>query len=187
MELEDKDLSLNYRTHCDPRLNYEQSLGELIAARRIIPDPCRCRFPCCRPPQGQEAWRGPKEYLRCPRDVVKNLLVLIFMFMSCTFFVCPSVMHSPTWLRYSSQLRQAISKIYSNYVWRNWADTIKLRSFGNCNPCVVADLCKYLTLRPESSPLPYLCKSWAEDGERRSRRGDAAMVVTGLNTPQLLH
>lgn len=28
MELEDKDLSLNYRTHCDPRLNYEQSLGE---------------------------------------------------------------------------------------------------------------------------------------------------------------
>lgn len=26
MELEDKDLSLNYRTHCDPRLNYEQSL-----------------------------------------------------------------------------------------------------------------------------------------------------------------
>lgn len=28
MELEDKDLSFNYRTHCDPRLNYEQSLGE---------------------------------------------------------------------------------------------------------------------------------------------------------------
>lgn len=27
MELEDKDLNLNYRTHCDPRLNYEQSLG----------------------------------------------------------------------------------------------------------------------------------------------------------------
>lgn len=27
MELEDKDLSFNYRTHCDPRLNYEQSLG----------------------------------------------------------------------------------------------------------------------------------------------------------------
>ncbi|BEJ11889.1 hypothetical protein CspHIS471_0203490 [Cutaneotrichosporon sp. HIS471] len=26
MELEDKDLNLNYRTHCDPRLNYEQSL-----------------------------------------------------------------------------------------------------------------------------------------------------------------
>ncbi|KAL1412635.1 hypothetical protein Q8F55_000382 [Vanrija albida] len=26
MELADKDLSLNYRTHCDPRLNYEQSL-----------------------------------------------------------------------------------------------------------------------------------------------------------------
>lgn len=26
MELEDKDLSLNYRTHCDPRLNFEQSL-----------------------------------------------------------------------------------------------------------------------------------------------------------------
>jgi 3-deoxy-7-phosphoheptulonate synthase len=26
MELEDKDLSFNYRTHCDPRLNYEQSL-----------------------------------------------------------------------------------------------------------------------------------------------------------------
>lgn len=26
MELEDKDLSTNYRTHCDPRLNYEQSL-----------------------------------------------------------------------------------------------------------------------------------------------------------------
>jgi 3-deoxy-7-phosphoheptulonate synthase len=28
MELEDKDLSFNYRSHCDPRLNYEQSLGE---------------------------------------------------------------------------------------------------------------------------------------------------------------
>jgi hypothetical protein len=28
MELEDKDLSFNYRTHCDPRLNYEQSLGK---------------------------------------------------------------------------------------------------------------------------------------------------------------
>ena len=26
MELEDKDLSFNYRSHCDPRLNYEQSL-----------------------------------------------------------------------------------------------------------------------------------------------------------------
>jgi 3-deoxy-7-phosphoheptulonate synthase len=26
MELQDKDLSFNYRTHCDPRLNYEQSL-----------------------------------------------------------------------------------------------------------------------------------------------------------------
>ena len=26
MELEDEDLSFNYRTHCDPRLNYEQSL-----------------------------------------------------------------------------------------------------------------------------------------------------------------
>lgn len=30
MELEDKDLSFNYRTHCDPRLNYEQSLGQLL-------------------------------------------------------------------------------------------------------------------------------------------------------------
>lgn len=26
MELEDEHLSFNYRTHCDPRLNYEQSL-----------------------------------------------------------------------------------------------------------------------------------------------------------------
>ena len=26
MELQDKDLSFKYRTHCDPRLNYEQSL-----------------------------------------------------------------------------------------------------------------------------------------------------------------
>ncbi|WVN85865.1 uncharacterized protein L203_101017 [Cryptococcus depauperatus CBS 7841] len=26
MELEDRDLSFNYKTHCDPRLNYEQSL-----------------------------------------------------------------------------------------------------------------------------------------------------------------
>jgi 3-deoxy-7-phosphoheptulonate synthase len=31
MELADKDLSTNYRTHCDPRLNYEQSLGESCA------------------------------------------------------------------------------------------------------------------------------------------------------------
>lgn len=28
MDLMDKDLSLNYLSHCDPRLNYEQSLGE---------------------------------------------------------------------------------------------------------------------------------------------------------------
>ena len=37
MELEDKDLSFNYRSHCDPRLNYEQSLGECCAchARRL--------------------------------------------------------------------------------------------------------------------------------------------------------
>jgi 3-deoxy-7-phosphoheptulonate synthase len=26
MGLKDKDLSTNYQTHCDPRLNYEQSL-----------------------------------------------------------------------------------------------------------------------------------------------------------------
>lgn len=42
MELEDKDLSFNYRTHCDPRLNYEQSLGEYwcdlgLMDRRRIP------------------------------------------------------------------------------------------------------------------------------------------------------
>lgn len=28
MDLMDKDLSLNYLSHCDPRLNYEQSLGK---------------------------------------------------------------------------------------------------------------------------------------------------------------
>ena len=33
MELEDKDLSFNYRTHCDPRLNYEQSLGKCRSGR----------------------------------------------------------------------------------------------------------------------------------------------------------
>lgn len=33
MELEDKDLSFNYRTHCDPRLNYEQSLGPVFFLR----------------------------------------------------------------------------------------------------------------------------------------------------------
>jgi len=32
MELEDKDLSFNYRSHCDPRLNYEQSLGKSYTA-----------------------------------------------------------------------------------------------------------------------------------------------------------
>ena len=32
MELEDKDLSFNYRTHCDPRLNYEQSLGQSFSS-----------------------------------------------------------------------------------------------------------------------------------------------------------
>lgn len=36
MELEDKDLSFNYRTHCDPRLNYEQSLGGLNSLENWI-------------------------------------------------------------------------------------------------------------------------------------------------------
>jgi 3-deoxy-7-phosphoheptulonate synthase len=35
MELADKDLSFNYRTHCDPRLNYEQSLGGSPETREI--------------------------------------------------------------------------------------------------------------------------------------------------------
>lgn len=42
MELEDKDLSFNYRTHCDPRLNYEQSLGRLFAvemSKSLLADP----------------------------------------------------------------------------------------------------------------------------------------------------
>jgi 3-deoxy-7-phosphoheptulonate synthase len=30
MDLMDKDLSLNYLSHCDPRLNYEQSLGKSL-------------------------------------------------------------------------------------------------------------------------------------------------------------
>lgn len=34
MDLMDKDLSLNYLSHCDPRLNYEQSLGELKPGSR---------------------------------------------------------------------------------------------------------------------------------------------------------
>lgn len=38
MELEDKDLSFNYRTHCDPRLNYEQSLGKLAMRGRLMTD-----------------------------------------------------------------------------------------------------------------------------------------------------
>jgi 3-deoxy-D-arabino-heptulosonate 7-phosphate (DAHP) synthase class II len=52
MELEDKDLSFNYRTHCDPRLNYEQSLGEFDSWFHIdrakawnTTDACRRRFP----------------------------------------------------------------------------------------------------------------------------------------------
>lgn len=32
MDLMDKDLSLNYLSHCDPRLNYEQSLGMSFSA-----------------------------------------------------------------------------------------------------------------------------------------------------------
>jgi 3-deoxy-7-phosphoheptulonate synthase len=38
MELEDKDLSFNYRTHCDPRLNYEQSLGEYYTRGKLMID-----------------------------------------------------------------------------------------------------------------------------------------------------
>ena len=34
MDLMDKDLSLNYLSHCDPRLNYEQSLGESLPLLR---------------------------------------------------------------------------------------------------------------------------------------------------------
>lgn len=49
MELEDKDLSFNYRTHCDPRLNYEQSLGGLnsleIGSKCLSAGPCfRCQL-----------------------------------------------------------------------------------------------------------------------------------------------
>lgn len=41
MELSDADLARNYKTHCDPRLNYEQSLdvafilSEVIRAQRL--------------------------------------------------------------------------------------------------------------------------------------------------------
>lgn len=36
MELADEDLSTNYRTHCDPRLNYEQSLGEYAYGSKCL-------------------------------------------------------------------------------------------------------------------------------------------------------
>lgn len=36
MDLMDKDLSLNYLSHCDPRLNYEQSLGKYPRCRTSL-------------------------------------------------------------------------------------------------------------------------------------------------------
>ena len=33
MQLEEKELGLRYLSFCDPRLNFEQSLGELIPLR----------------------------------------------------------------------------------------------------------------------------------------------------------
>lgn len=52
MDLMDKDLSLNYLSHCDPRLNYEQSLGRpslstfSTAGKNLLSLVVRrCRFP----------------------------------------------------------------------------------------------------------------------------------------------
>lgn len=62
MELKDKDLSFNYRTHCDPRLNYEQSLGKCQSGKGkgkgSAEKGCfsrRRRLPHLGPPQGEEA------------------------------------------------------------------------------------------------------------------------------------
>lgn len=72
MELEDKDLSFNYRTHCDPRLNYEQSLGGLnsleIGSKMLIgwtlfSLPTRRRILACRLSQVKEKRRKTARYL----------------------------------------------------------------------------------------------------------------------------
>lgn len=59
MELEDKDLSFNYRTHCDPRLNYEQSLGKY---QDLKLSNGRCRILDCRQSQVETQRRGTKRY-----------------------------------------------------------------------------------------------------------------------------
>jgi hypothetical protein len=82
MELEDKDLSLNYRTHCDPRLNYEQSLGELLVevihkVHRLTFS--RRRVPRRRPPQVAEARQGSSESLWCSwKELINIQLSLIY-------------------------------------------------------------------------------------------------------------
>jgi hypothetical protein len=60
MELEDKDLSFNYRTHCDPRLNYEQSLGE---SEQLHEPDDRRRFLDCGSLKGEAERRGSTGYL----------------------------------------------------------------------------------------------------------------------------
>jgi hypothetical protein len=72
MDLMDKDLSLNYLSHCDPRLNYEQSLGTSIPApsSTLLATPherltillvvYRCRFPYFRLLEGKAKRYGAK-------------------------------------------------------------------------------------------------------------------------------
>lgn len=61
MELEDKDLSFNYRTHCDPRLNYEQSLGGWIGWGLSLTS--RCRFPHCRSSESEKTGRSAEGHI----------------------------------------------------------------------------------------------------------------------------
>lgn len=52
MELEVEELAKRYQSHCDPRLNTEQTLGESgsNAVARLLTSRHRYRFPCCRLP-----------------------------------------------------------------------------------------------------------------------------------------
>jgi hypothetical protein len=47
MDLMDKDLSLNYLSHCDPRLNYEQSLGKYLTTSSNLSEKANFGFTSC--------------------------------------------------------------------------------------------------------------------------------------------
>lgn len=96
MELEDKDLSFNYRTHCDPRLNYEQSLGPVffffvssLSADHLRPQTSRF----CSPTTSSQREEAKDRMIFCLQACVVGKMTLKnkwALMPSCRFAFCAS-------------------------------------------------------------------------------------------------